>query len=233
MKPNAPPLALVSFTLVLLGAGAPVAANPDASTSAATASATEQRTLPADTNALLGPYVGFGGGLGFGTSGNRARGLQGYLVGDLDSTSGVIDLRAGYRFHPRLAAELLWQYATGWDFPFYGHGDSTMSVWNLTANLKAYPLSRAKWQPFVVAGVGVGQRRSEGKGEFCEADGINCSQTADEKDEAFVSRMGAGLDVSISANWTLSTEAVYVIGTMDLSYLEFVTTTIDLSYRFR
>ena len=146
----------------------------------------------------------------------------------------MLDLRAGYRFHPRLAAELLWQYATGWDYLFVSPAfeRETLSVWSLTANLKAYPL-RTKWQPFVVAGLGVARRESEGKWMFCEVDGISCHVYSDEKVADFVARFGAGLDVPINDAWTMNTEVVYLLGTTDLSELEFVTTTVGLAWRFR
>lgn len=228
----------IAFTLLLLLplVAVPAAAREDAGQEG------DQPTTPVlrhespevEKSSTLGFYVGIGGGLALGTYGRGATGLPLRLTGDLETTGGALDLRAGYRFHPRLAAELLWQYATGWDYLFISRffGHETMSAWSLTANLKAYPL-RTKCQPFVVAGLGVAQRESEGKRRFCEVDGINCFVFSDEKEVDLVARFGAGLDIPLNEAWTVNTEVVYLLGTTDLSELEFVTTTVGLSWRFR
>lgn len=51
-------------------------------------------------------------------------------------------------------------------------------------------------------------------------------------DEAFVARLGLGVDAHLNESWVLGGEVVYVLGTDSLRLLEYATTNVVLTYKF-
>jgi hypothetical protein len=182
-------------------------------------------------SSALGAYVAAGAGAALGDLGGDALGANPRLVFDprVDTESASINLRAGYRFHRYLAAELLWDLQTGWNATVTGT-HASLSAWNLTANLKTY-LTDTQWQPFVVVGAGLGRRETDSRLRIVDFRSGDVSQFHNE-DEAFVARLGLGLDVHLTQAWSFGGEAVYVLGTGALDSLDYATTTLVLAYMF-
>jgi opacity protein-like surface antigen len=131
---------------------------------------------------------------------------------------GGISLRAGYRVHPRIAAEVLFQYY--WGFEVRDRAGALPGVndkfdgWTLTANAKIYPLL-GRIQPYAVAGMG-GIVFKEKKGD----------------DSGFVARMGGGFDVYITDRFVLDLEIAYLFPGGSISELQFATFAAGLQYRY-
>jgi opacity protein-like surface antigen len=180
-------------------------------------------------------YIAVGGGAALGDHGDRAAGHapRYFSVYDMDTASGSISLRAGYRFCPRLAAEVLWDYQTGWDFQTPDYDDlsnASITAWNLMANAKGY-LTEGPWQPFVLVGLGVGRRETDGKGVFFNPESAE-TNSVHKVDTAFVARVGGGLDVELTEAWTFGGEVVWVLGSGKLDDLDYAITSLVLTYRF-
>jgi hypothetical protein len=180
-------------------------------------------------------YVAVGGGAALGDLGVRATGHSPRLFQplDMDTASGSFSLRAGYRFWPRLATELLWDYQTGWTFlasDFSDLSDGSIAAWNLVANAKGY-MTEGPWQPFVLVGLGVGRRETDGKAVYFNPESGE-TIPIHKVDTAFVARIGGGLDVELSKAWTFGGEVVWVLGSGKLDDLDYAITSLVLTYRF-
>lgn len=221
--------ASVTLALILVLSSSVALAGKPVSESEATLSLRES-TAAFDFSAL-GPYVAAGAGLALGDLGLDAMGgnPRQLFLPDVDTESASINLRGGYRFHRRLAAEMLWDFQTGWNARA-SDKRATLTAWNLTANIKGY-LTETQWQPFVVAGIGLGQRETDSGVRYRNYLDGTVSRFHNE-DEAFVARVGLGLDVHLTEAWTFGGEAVYVLGTGDLNSLDYATTTVVLAYMF-
>ena len=120
----------------------------------------------------------------------------GYIVtADVDYTMGG-NLRAGYRVHPWVAAELEYEYLAAADIEVDESDFAEIRTWAFTGNLKVFPL-HGRFQPFLLAGVGaVNQRLKDGE---------------DLKDTVAAGRFGVGFDVYESENFALSIDATYLL----------------------
>lgn len=203
---------------------------PEVAEEAAGQPATQATVDVASPGPATGPYVAVSGGLALGnlarTSVGGGRRAPTY---DIDTVSGSIGLRAGWRLHPRLAAELLWDYQTGWDFEV-GADDATATAWNLTVNAKAW-LTESTWRPFLTGGFGLGRRETDSRYVFFDPNSGMTSSIHD-TDQAFVARVGGGMDVLLGEAWSVGLEVVYVLGTGDLDSLDYATTSFVLAYQF-
>lgn len=181
--------------------------------------------------ARLGAYVAAGGGAAIRDFRAGGAGLDGRLgtVTGMDTASGSINMRAGYRLHPHVSGELMWEYQTGWDFRVNGdHAD--LAAWNLLANVKVN-LTQSRWQPFVIAGIGLARRSTDSKVLLLDPkDGITRRVSSEE--EAFVGRLGGGLDAYVTDAVSIGAEVAYVFGTGDLNALDYAVTSIVLAYHF-
>jgi opacity protein-like surface antigen len=220
---------------VLLCLTATSAAFADTATEASTtATASEVEPVPHGSRRA---YIALGAGAALGDHGDRAAGHapRFFSVDDMDTASGSISLRAGYRFCPHLAAELLWDYQTGWDFQTpdihsMGLRDASITAWNLMANAKGY-LTDGRWQPFVVVGLGVGRRETDGKSQYFDPE-RGLTVPVHQVNTDFVARFGGGLDVELSEYWTFGGEVVWVLGNGSLDDLDYAITSVVLTYRF-
>jgi opacity protein-like surface antigen len=88
--------------------------------------------------ARTGSYVGLGG----------TYAIEDFDVEGADNTLGL-NLRVGYRFQPRLAGELEFEY-----YDDFGDFGVKVDGWALTANAKVYGAT-GQVQPFLLAGLGV------------------------------------------------------------------------------
>jgi hypothetical protein len=138
-----------------------------------------------------------------------------------DASLGV-HARAGYRFHPRFAAEAHLEYLSGseifaetfrWQTDF-----AKLSALTVTADVKAY-LSTGMVQPFAI--IGAGWMKTYGKDTridplktFKTTEGDRFLPKAaklDLDDSGFVGRFGGGLDVYVTQHVSLGASASYVL----------------------
>lgn len=136
------------------------------------------------------------------------------FLSDSEETAVGASGRLGYRMSPNLAIEGQVDYSGD----FAGSG-ARLSATLVTLNGKYFFLQE-QLQPFVLAGVG---------GQFAKA-GI--SGLGSGKEEAFVVKAGGGLDFYFTERAGLSLEAVYNIGTGDLSDFDWLGLGWGVFYRF-
>lgn len=128
---------------------------------------------------------------------------------DIDDLNWGGEVRAGYRFHPHLAAELQGQYNGLYDVrgntvgrPLLG----SVEVITSTANLKVFAL-RGPVQPYALGGVGMMWADTEDR----------VSTNLPLGDVEFAGRGGLGVDVYVSPMLALTAEGSYVAPTGNLS----------------
>jgi hypothetical protein len=95
--------------------------------------------------------------------------------------TGGVGVRLGWRFHPNLSVEGNYQYY---------HDLYLNDGWSVTGNLKAHLLT-GRWQPTLFAGLGYLDSNTFG-GDM-------------------LVRVGAGLDVYITENWSIGPELAYLV----------------------
>jgi hypothetical protein len=195
----------------------------------------------ADTGDLIaalpkGVYVAAGGGVAFQDFGPNALGNPRLIISIFDLESGMFDLRAGWQFHERFAAELLWQHYTGWDLFTQGTPNNTHERgFGLTMNLKAY---LALWQirPFVLVGAGLGSMgngaRIELKDQVPDPDHPVRVQNND-YDEGVLLRFGGGLDAFPTDSFSVGIESAYNLALAGLDELSFSTVGLVLAWHLQ
>ncbi len=167
-----------------------------------------------------------------------------------DASLGV-HARAGYRFHPRLAADAHIEYLAGSEIAadtFRWQTDIVkMSVLTVTADLKGYLLT-GMVQPFLI--VGAGWMKTYGKDtrinpavEFGSDQGnptnpntrIPMADEIDVDDSGFVGRFGGGLDIYVTRHVSIGAGASYVLpfGSWDTGFdYDYLSIDWGLQYRF-
>jgi opacity protein-like surface antigen len=218
----------MTLSLMLIGiALAAQAESPDAARPSDPARASaDTSVLPAKT-ILKGLYVGVGGGAAFENFDHDVGILPRVTV---ETTSGMFNLRAGYRASEILSAELLWEYYTGWDPKGPEPPLRGTQGWSLTGNVKAYA-TRSGLRPFAVIGLGVG--RLEPDGRYTQCDPINFPPCHTWHGQTgFVARFGAGIDLPLTASWKVGVETTYVLTEADLANLDYITSGLELVYDF-
>jgi opacity protein-like surface antigen len=128
---------------------------------------------------------------------------------------GGFEIRGGYRLHSHFAAEVLFQYYSGFEVKERNSGfDEKFDGWTLTANGKLYPFG-GRFQPYAVAGIG-GIVFTEKRGD----------------DSGFIARMGGGLDFYVNDAFVIDIEVVYLFPAGSISELQFVTFSAGVQYRY-
>ena len=134
------------------------------------------------------------------------------------------NLRAGYRVHPNVAIEGLFEHYVEFeaDINGFGRGADTLTVEaeGLAgfANAKFFALTDAL-QPY--ASVGVGALNGE-----VEVAGLSTDETE------FAARFGGGVDAYVTENVYFNIEAAYVLPTGDLDDFGIIPISGGLGYRF-
>ena len=129
---------------------------------------------------------------------------------DIDDVNWGGEVRAGYRFHPHLAAELQGQYNGLYDVKANTVGRpllGSVEVITSTANLKVYPIG-GPIQPYVLGGVGIMWADTEDR-----AAGAKLPLG----DVEFAGRGGLGVDMYISPLLAVYAEGSYVAATGGLA----------------
>lgn len=147
----------------------------------------------------------------------------------LDSgDSWGVEGRIGYRFHEHVAAEAQLQYYdefgldlhAGAPINFNGHL-ATLDGVSGTGNVKFYPLN-GRFQPYLLGGVGFLVLRTR------DVLGVDVSDA----EAAFAGRAGVGLDVYLTREFALYTEASALLPAGSLSAFRTIPVTFGGQYRF-
>ncbi len=186
--------------------------------------------LPLEDESLDRPrfYLGFGPLIGienFGV-GNQAASESGPDINaDVDDVAWGAEMRAGYRFHPHLAAELQGQYNGQFDVkgntigrPLLGSVRTVSS----TANLKVYAL-RGPVQPYALGGLGILWADTEDK-----LAGVRLPVG----DVEFAGRGGIGVDTYIAPMLAFTVEGTYLAPTGNLAGYGHAAITAGMQWHF-
>jgi opacity protein-like surface antigen len=123
-----------------------------------------------------------------------------------------VNARAGYRFHPNVAVELLYENFIEYDLDPAGH----INDWDVMANAKVFPFP-GYCEPFVSVGLGVlGADAPRGIN-----DGVG-----------FAARFGVGADFYVTENIFLEAEGEYILPTGDVGNLSSLGLGGSIGYRF-
>ena len=173
-------------------------------------------------------YLGFGPLIGIENFhlGNQNASFDGPDINAdvVDQTWGA-EMRAGYRFHPHLAAELQGQYNGQFEVkgntigrPLLGEVTAVTG----TANLKVYAL-RGPVQPYALGGLGILWADTEDK-----ADGADLPTG----DIEFAGRGGIGVDAYISPMLAFTVEGTYIAPTGSLAGYGHAAITAGMQWHF-
>ena len=159
-----------------------------------------------DQYARTGFYVGLGGTVG----------VDNFDSGpaEFDASLGLNAL-GGYRFHPRIAGELQYEWTSG----FEGSNNPLEVVGNLfTVNGRVYLLTD-RIQPNLLAGIGFLSAEASAFG-------------ASIGDTGFAARLGAGVDYYVTENLALALDGSYVFTTGGVDGLDYGSFDWGFRYRF-
>lgn len=182
-----------------------------------------------------GPYLGLAGTAAFAAKLENdiekdAKAVFPEASVEVDPSLGL-NARAGYRFHPRFAAELRYEWLSGYDAtitiptnpPPDPPPDLKVTVddlggWALTGDAKVY-LPGEQAQAFVLVGIGAVNLQSDDLG----IDGT-----------VFATRFGLGLDVYATPNIAFTVDASYVLPVSDIGDVraDYFSLGWGLMYRF-
>jgi hypothetical protein len=132
-----------------------------------------------------------------------------------------LDARAGYRFHPRIAAEVQLQWFPKAQIEIEDIDALDLETLVFTGNAKGYLLT-GRVQPFLLVGGGLMHY------EVTDDLGVGV------KDEgsAFAARFGGGVDIYLHRNFVIPLDAGYVLPTGDADGLDLVSFSFGFQYRF-
>lgn len=159
-----------------------------------------------------GPYLGLGAAFGFDDFD-----LSDYF--DIDPAYGL-DVWAGYRFHPHVAAETQIEYLNGFKTELHGFELSKNQTVTWTTNLKAFLLT-GRFQPFAYVGIGLGWQQIELSIVDRSADFLG-----------FAARFGGGVDFYITEHLALQANASYVLPTGELDGFGYTSMVVGAQFRF-
>lgn len=166
---------------------------------------------PGSVYAREGPYVGVGGHF----AAENFDVARAFAVRD----SGGVGARVGYRSHPNLAGEIVYEWISPFDVELAGRGYGEVEMHFVSMNARWLPLT-GRVQPFLSAGVGL---------LVVERDFV----LSDETDTPAAGRFGGGVDLYLSPRLVLSAEAVYVPPFDEpVRELDFVIVGASLAFRF-
>ena len=134
-----------------------------------------------------------------------------------------VDLRAGYRMHRNIAAELQYQWFSPAIIKIAGIDALEVETWTLTGNLKVYIITagmeaatRGMLHPFVVVGAGLMH--------FDTKDKLGLGASSSGQDVA--ARFGGGIDVFFHTHFGIYFDVTYVLATGDVEGLDQVGVTL-------
>lgn len=136
------------------------------------------------------------------------------------SISGGFDMRAGYRFHERVAAEMGFDWVSAYRIEIAGVDVGEAANWMFYVGAKLYLLTGSV-QPHLTLGMGAYHLDYT-----VPIAGVVTDATS------FAPRFGAGVDYYVDWRWGLTAELDYVIGTRQLVDRDRVTVSVGAFYRF-
>jgi len=132
------------------------------------------------------------------------------------------NVRAGYRWHPHLAAELEYEWLNGFDLDGTSLADVDYhTISSITVNGKAY-VSTGRFEPFLLFGLGyykVGEKHEQGV------------RTALDDVGDFGMKAGAGIQFYIIDHLALDMDLAYNFGESNLAELRFLSFSWGFMYR--
>lgn len=151
------------------------------------------------------------------------------------------DAWGGYRFLSFLAAELQLEYVNGFDSkrefsplvdfmnppPPPGSVKTERKAVTFIGNLKAY-LPFGRFQPFILAGVGLGYMESD----VFVSGLFSVNIRSHDSETALAARFGGGIDVYLTGALAFQLASSYVLQTGDLDGFDYVSLIAGLQYRF-
>ena len=163
--------------------------------------------------ARVGPYVGIGGNYAI-------ENFDATGVGN-DGNSPGFHVRAGYRVHPNVAIEGLYEYMSEFDEDSFPASRTTnnYSAWAVTLNAKGYLLT-GRWQPYLLYGLG-----------YIDVNGHNVQNNTG-TGEGLDMRFGAGMDACLTENIAIGPEVAYVLPFGDAANFDMITVALGLRYKF-
>lgn len=127
--------------------------------------------------------------------------------------------RFGYRFLPRLAAELQFESPITFDVRAAGSRLAHVTGFVPSVNARGYLLT-GRWQPYVVGGIGAGVFLTDGK-----------VGNGNSWDAGFTARVGAGVELYGDDIWAMTVEGSYVIPTGDVDHYQYGVISWGFSWR--
>lgn len=167
-----------------------------------------------------GFFVGAGGGIA----------LENFDLDEAETVSGVsidvsnsaaINGRIGYRLHPYIAAEVLFEYYPEFELEAVGTTFAEADGFTFMLNAKGYPLD-GQFQPYIVVGIGILDAELE--------DTLGAGLSEDETD--FTARFGGGIDIYMTRSILINGEIAYYLPSGDLDEFDFLTIMAGIQYRF-
>jgi len=217
-----------SATIARAGAyGEP--ARPEESPAPAPPVAMQQQEEEVDY-ARTGPYLGVGGNYAIQQFDNQGPSGTNGAEGNVSNTGGF-HVRAGYRVHPYVAVEALYEYFANFDndaqHQTYGlNTTDNFSGWSVTANAKGFFLT-GRWQPYAVVGLGY----MDMNGHNVRTLAAPATNSAD-PGQGFAMRFGLGMDAYATEHLALGPEVAYVLPFGGADGFDMVTVALGLRYRF-
>jgi opacity protein-like surface antigen len=162
---------------------------------------------------------------------------------DLKNSYGA-GARLGYRLHPRLAAEVEYQWLGGFHcggnlgcYTSGGPGATGVEAKQFigqvaTVNAKAFALT-GRVQPYALVGIGGGTFEVKKKQRTLLPDGVSYIQRGfSSRGGGFVARYGGGVDLYGDEQWAIFAEAAYVVPWGDIQDLDYVSIEWGFLWRF-
>jgi hypothetical protein len=132
-----------------------------------------------------------------------------------------LDARAGYQFHPRIAAEVQLQWFAKALIKIEDTHALDLETLVFTGNAKGYLLT-GRIQPFLLVGGGLMHY------EVTDDLGLGLKVEGN----AFAARFGGGVDIYLHRNFVFPLDASYVLPTGDADGLDQVSFSFGFQYRF-
>ena len=141
---------------------------------------------------------------------------------EYDDSAGA-ELMLGYRMHPNLAVEFVYQFLEGFDST-RGNPETEIDSHAFTLNAKLFVLT-GRWQPYAVLGLGGHLVNTEVRD--------NAVKKPFETDLAFAMRFGGGVDFYLNEHWVVGIEGTYFTPTSGLAgHADFGTVGAHVLLRF-
>ena len=150
------------------------------------------------------------------------------LMTSFDDSAGV-ELRAGYRFHPRVTAEFAYQWLEGFDStePTAVSGcvpdcDVELDFHLVTINSKVFART-GRFQPYALVGLGA---------LIVNTERVDIPPKPFETNVSFAARLGGGFDLFVTEHFSTGIEGTYIIPSGALKSEGYGALGLSLLYHF-